>query len=130
MTAPSPPPAQTHAGQPPKLLVRVRAASSAARSWEWQYVFPSARLSRDPRSGVPRRHHAHESTRARAFAEAVRQVKLGKRATSHSFATHLLEDGYAMRTTMIDTPVLNRGGYGVRSPLAHGALDNHMFGSQ
>ena len=106
---------------------------NAAGDWLWQYVFPSAKRSRDPRGGEVRRHHAHESAVARAITSAVRRSGIGKRATSHSFrhsfATHLLEDGYDIRTvqdllghasvetTMIYTHVLNKGGRGVKSPL-------------
>ncbi|MFZ4702989.1 MAG: tyrosine-type recombinase/integrase, partial [Candidatus Methylumidiphilus sp.] len=101
--------------------------------WGWQYVFPSTKLSVDPRSGVTRRHHADEKTIQRAIKQAVRDAGLVKPATPHtlrhSFATHLLQSGYDIRTvqellghkdvttTMIYTHVLNRGGRGVESPL-------------
>jgi integron integrase len=106
---------------------------SAAQAWAWQYVYPAPRRSLDPRSGVVRRHHLHESSVQRAVHEAVQQAGLTKPASCHtlrhSFATHLLEDGYDIRTvqellghkdvrtTMLYTHVLNRGGKGVRSPL-------------
>lgn len=106
---------------------------SAGRDWAWQYVFPSANLSVDPRSSETRRHHIQDQAVQRAVKQAVRDAGLSKPATPHtfrhSFATHLLEGGYDIRTvqellghsdvstTMIYTHVLNRGGKGVRSPL-------------
>ena len=107
----------------------------ADREWIWQYVFPSRRLSPDPRSGVIRRHHMSPSTLHKAVKSAARLARIDKRVTCHTFrhsvATHLLENGYDIRTvqdllghkdvktTMIYTHVLKRGGFAVRSPLDH-----------
>ena len=105
---------------------------NASRDWRWQFVFPAARLCRDPRWGGPTRYHLHESVIQRAIAAAARDSGIAKRVSCHtfrhSFATHLLEDGHDIRTvqellghadvstTMIYTHVLERGGLGVTSP--------------
>ncbi|MFA6094987.1 MAG: integron integrase [Candidatus Paceibacterota bacterium] len=106
---------------------------NAATEWSWQYIFPSGSYSLDPRSGVERRHHVDEKLLQRAMKKAVQASGIAKPATPHtlrhSFATHLLESGYDIRTvqellghsdvstTMIYTHVLNKGGRGVLSPL-------------
>jgi integron integrase len=106
---------------------------AAAKEWIWQYVFPAAKLSTDPRTKIVRRHHVPEQSIQRAVKQAVREAGLTKAATPHtfrhSFATHLLEGGYDIgtvqellghadvSTTMIYTHVLNKGGRGVLSPL-------------
>ena len=106
---------------------------SAARSWTWHWVFPQDRLSVDPRTGITRRHHAFDQTFQRSLKRAAVKAGIAKPVSSHtlrhSFATHLMEAGYDIRTvqellghkdvstTMIYTHVLNRGGRGVVSPL-------------
>lgn len=105
----------------------------AARAWGWQWVFPSSALSIDPRSGVERRHHLAEHGLQRAVSLAARRAGIDKPCSPHvlrhSFATHMLQAGYDIRTvqellghadvktTMVYTHVLNRGGRGVLSPL-------------
>jgi len=107
---------------------------NAPREWAWQYVFPAKSISLDPRSNVMRRHHADESGLQKAVRAAARLADLADKSVSchtfrHSFATHLLQQGYDIRTvqellghkdvktTMIYTHVLQRGGLAVKSPL-------------
>ncbi len=106
---------------------------NANRDWGWQFVFPSSRRILDSRTGIVCRYHLHESSIQKALKAAVRSTGIAKRigchTFRHSFATHLLQANYDIRTiqellghkdvktTMIYTHVLNRGGSGVRSPL-------------
>lgn len=127
--------ADRHANAPGVELPHALAAKypRSGASWGWFWVLPGTAPSRDPRGGIVRRHHVHEESLQRAIKRAVRDAGLAKPATTHSlrhsFATHLLESAYDIRTvqellghsdvstTMIYTHVLNRGGGGVVSPL-------------
>lgn len=110
-----------------------RKYKTAGKEWAWQYLFPASKISQDPRGGKMRRHHIDPSSVQKAVKKAVRQAGILKQASPHtfrhSFATHLLEAGYDIRTiqellghssiqtTMIYTHVATQNRLGVKSPL-------------
>jgi len=120
-------------GRAPLPEALVRKYPNADREWDWQWVFPASSHYVDRGTGIQHRHHLHESVVQKEVRRAACRAGLAKRVTTrtfrHSFATHLLEDGYNIRTvqellghkdvetTMIYTHVLDRGGRGVDSPL-------------
>jgi len=105
----------------------------AGKTWQWFWLFPSYRISIDPRAKIPRRYHMYPSSLQKAFKKAVEKAKIPKPASvhtlRHSFATHLIEDGYDIRTiqellghsdlstTMVYTHVAQKNKLGVKSPL-------------